>query len=285
MTRLASGSIVTAVAVAAAGLVAFAGMAQAEFMVYDNFASKMIDPEKWQGVSLEGGFGSPSTQFVRAAQFGGLRLVLDSYGGTGSDSGAPGTRQGLAVRQLTPFITGLEARVTVLGAAAQDCAANLSGGAAQARLIGSFFNDDTSPDPVTNAIGNVLGIFALSRITDQTQAIAANLARCTTADCAVAEILPGTSVVTFAMPWSTFRPVVMRMSWDQAGHFVRFVASTGGATETHDIAYPQSDVDPPAGFDFKQVRVQNFTENCTTGRRRNHIDALIDDVKVQRAAP
>ena len=55
-------------------------------------------------------------------------------------------------------------------------------------------------------------------------------------------------------------------------------------TETKNIVYlgTVTDAGPPTFNDTKQVRLQNFAENCIAARKRTFMDALFDNVKVER---
>src|SRR5262249_42598478 len=70
-----------------------AGPAHAQFVLYDDFAGGVIDPERWSGSSVEGGGASPTGEVIRIVQQGVLRLALESHGGVGSDTGLVVTRQ------------------------------------------------------------------------------------------------------------------------------------------------------------------------------------------------
>src|SRR5580765_2201357 len=117
-------------ALVAFGLVAgLAGAAGAQFVIYDDFSSGVIDPARWAGRSTEGSFDAPTTQLLRAVDNGSLHLALTSWGSAAGDSGSILSRQGLNITQLgTPggsgSITGLKARVAIVNARAQDCPSN-----------------------------------------------------------------------------------------------------------------------------------------------------------------
>lgn len=256
-----------------------AGVAWAQWTLYADFNQNVIDPELFSASSVEGGGGSPTAEVLRVAQGRALEMALVSYGGTASDVGVVTTRQQLNLKVLNPFIIGLQAKVTVLAASAENCVANPAVGNSGARLGATFFNDGTNIPG--SAVGNAFAQFQLVHNSDSTHTIFAQLFRCTSADCSAAGELPG-SPVDFTTSWSFKKAVVMEVVWEQALHQVRYTATSGANSETQTMAYTLSDTTPPAGFDNKQVRVSNFAENCVLDRTRNFISAKFDDVSVMR---
>jgi hypothetical protein len=71
----------------------------------------------------------------------------------------------------------------------------------------------------------------------------------------------------------------VRIVWREAAGKFRFVANG----EVRDVFYPVgiTAAGPPVR-DFKQLDVRNFVENCTKKRKRAVMDALFDDVQVER---
>jgi hypothetical protein len=283
--------LVLALVVVIGLLVTMTGQGQAQFVLYDDFSSGVIDPEKWSGNSLEGGFNGPSEETIRVIESGQLRLKLVSWGSASSNTGSVQSRQGLSIRQLgTPggsgFITGLSANVTVLGANAQNCGANTSASSqGRAQIFGFFFNDGTG-GPTSN-VGNILARIQLEKENNGTNQIVAFLSRCTNADCSNADVIamPG-NPVTFTTTWSTNAPVNLKLVWDEANGRFKFTATDLGtaASEVQNIVYAGTvtDAGPPTFNDTKQVRLQNFVENCTAVRKRTLMDAVFDNVRVQR---
>jgi hypothetical protein len=66
--------------IAASVLAWLAGPGHAQFVLYDDFSSGVISPDRWQGVAVEGTFSAPTTEVIRAVQSGALRLALVSWG-------------------------------------------------------------------------------------------------------------------------------------------------------------------------------------------------------------
>jgi hypothetical protein len=214
-----------------------------------------------------------------------------SWGNTSSDSGAANSRQGLNMKQLgtlggSGYINGLSAKVTVLDAAAEDCAANSTASSqARAHLIGFFFNDGAGG--VGNATGNILASLNVQKDNDGVNRIYAHLNRCTATDCATsAPVTLAGNPVTFTTTWSPNAPLTLKLVWDQVNGKFKFIVTDPVtlATEVQKIVYlgTVTDAGPPTNFDFKAVRVQNNVENCTAARKMSKMDALFDNVKVKR---
>lgn len=283
--------------VAISGLAALTGLssAQQDFENYDRFnASPLIDPERWHGVSVEGDFNQPATEWIRMIEGGQLRLALVSYGNNTSDTGNTTRRQGLGMRNLgtiggSHFIVGMKAVATVLDAEMQDCPTNPDTTSARARahLIGSFFNDGTGP--VGDATGDILVQLQLQKDPDGVNRITATLIRCAplpvSQSCNQGTTFPMTgNPVTFDMQWSVNTPVVLTLLWQKAVHRFKLTAVSAGVAEVKFIDYTGVLDDSSAlhGFDFKNVRVNNTADNCVGSRKRAFMDVLFDNVKVKR---
>jgi hypothetical protein len=290
--RLVRRAVVTVVA--AGVLTGLAGSAQAQFVVYDKFAGGVIDPEKWQGISLEGGFSAPTAEFIRAVESGTLHLKLVSYGDDTTDSGSETSRLGLGIRELGTLggsgsITGMNAKVTVHNAVVQDCVANpLTGGAirARAQLIGWFFNDGSTGS--SDETGNIIAGLQLQKEANGSNQIAPFVQRCENSTCSSVSnpALTGNGVA-FSAHWSLDSPLVLKLVWDQAdGKFTFSIRDPVALTsESHAVVYQGTitDAGPPVPGDFRHVRVQNSVKNCSTGRKQVLMDAFFDNIKVQRA--
>jgi hypothetical protein len=92
--------------------------------------------------------------------------------------------------------------------------------------------------------------------------------------------------VTFTTTWNLTAPVNLQLLWQKAKATFKFTATDLGtaASEVQKIVYGGlvTDAGPPTFNDTKQVRVQNFVENCTAARKRTFMDVVFDNVAVQR---
>jgi hypothetical protein len=278
----------------AAGLLAaVAGPTHAQFVDYDDFASGVIDPEKWQGSSVEGPFAGPTGKALRVVDNGSLRLALTSWGGNSGDSGFVTMRERLGMKQLgtlggTGFITGVKAQVTVLAVDVQNCPANPDSGSstfnslrARAGFIGWFFNDGSGS--ATDRTGNILAGTQLFRGADGINRIEGNISRCLDAGCATTAFVAGAS---FSTPWSLNTPLVLEFVWNAAlGKFVFTVTNPQTlATESKDVVYQGlvNNAGPPTVGGFNALQATNSVKNCSSARKRVVMDALFANVQVQR---
>lgn len=283
------------ITVLTAGLLAAAASpGRAQFVDYDDFSSGVIDPEKWQGTSVEGPFAGPTAKALRVVDNGALRLVLVSWGGDNSNSGFLATRERLNFRQLGTlggpgFITGMRARVTVLDVDVQDCATNPDTGnstfnslRARAELGGWFFNDGGGG--ASNRTGNILAFLKLLRGADGLNRIEGNVTRCADAACgATTSPIPAASLST---RWSLGTPLILEVVWNQPNGKFTFTVTNPAtlAAESKDAVYQGTitDAGPPTVGGFNALQVLNTVKNCSPARKRVATDALFDNVQVRR---
>ncbi|MGH7341602.1 MAG: hypothetical protein ACREKH_14010 [Candidatus Rokuibacteriota bacterium] len=286
-------SLATA-ALTAAVLGALAAPAQAQFVDYDDFSSGALDPEKWHATSLEGSNTAPTGRALRLVEDGALRIALTSWGGDSSNSGFATTRERLNLRQVgtlggTDFITGLKTRLTVLDVAVQDCVANPDPGnstfnslRARAEIIGWFFNDGSGT--ATDRTGNILASLKLYRGADGVNRIAGDVTRCADAGCS-ATTGPVPSA-PFSTLWSLGTALDLAIVWDKPNGKFTFTVTNPAtlATESKDVVYQGTITDggaPTVGA-FDALAVSNSVKNCSSARKRVAMDALFDNVQVQR---
>jgi hypothetical protein len=277
-----------------AGLLAVpAATAHAQFVTYDDFSSGAIDPAKWLGLSVEGPIAGPTGTARRVVENGSLRLALTSWGGDSSDSGFVSTRERLSIKQVgtlggSGFITGMRSRVTVQNVDVQDCATNSDPGnstfnslRARAEIIGWFFNDGSGSS--NDRTGNILATVKLYRGAEGNR-ISADVTRCSDAGCGTTT--PAVPGVTFSTQWSLNTPLVIQLVWSQgAGKFTFTVTNPATlATESRDVVYQGTvtNAGPPTVGGFNALSAGNSVKNCSSARKRVLMDALFDDVQLQR---
>jgi hypothetical protein len=282
------------VLIVATGLVlGLAGPAHAQFVTYDDFSSGAIDPAKWLGLSVEGPIAGPTGTARRVVENGSLRLALTSWGNDSSNSGFVSTRESLNIKQVgtlggSGFITGMRARITVQNVDVQDCPTNSDSGnstsnslRARAEMLGWFFNDGSGS--ANNGTGNILAIVKLHRGAEGNR-ISADVTRCLDAACATTTA--PVPAATFSTQWALNTPLVLQLVWNQGAGKFTFTATnpTTLATESRDIVYQDTvtNAGPPRVGGFNALRVGNSAKNCDGARKRVLMDALFDDVQVQR---
>ena len=280
-----------------AALAALAWLTQpsdAQFVLYDNFEAGGIDPARWQGFINEGTFAGPTEEAHRLVENGSLRVHLVSWGDDATNTGSVRSRNGVNVTQLgTPggsgFITGLKAKVTVVGADTQDCPTNPETAApslGRAQLIGAFFNDGSSGG-AGDRTGDIIAVFELQRRKDGTNRIVATVNRCPNSGCT-----PGSNPIAvtgnpaaLTTTWDANTPLTLKMVWNQAGGKFAFTVTNPVtlATETVATTYtPTITQGGPPVSDIKSVRLLNDVENCSGDRKSVSMDALFDNVNFRR---
>ena len=275
--------LAAAVSVAAALVMGLADAGHAQFVLYDDFASGAIDPEKWFGFSTEGPVGGPSAETTRIVDGGALRLSLTSHGRTDSDAGTTFSRQAVGMKQLgvpwqSGYVIGVQGDITILGAKAQGCASNPEsnpGTRARATTSGNYFNDGSSTGP-TDGTGDIGAFLQVQKDNDGGNRIVTGIFRCTSATCSTST----TELFSvFATTWTLNTPVPFKIVWQKDQARFRVVANG----EVKDLLYPAGiSVAGPPVLNFKNLRAENTVENCTTGAKKARMDALFDNIAVRR---
>jgi len=244
--------------------------------LYDDFSSKPLNPDKWMGRERDFGPGAPNTETTRKIKQGAAGIDLTTYGFTSSDSGTSGiSSSNLSV--IDPAaVTTMQADVTVKNAKVVGCAANPTGSAARARLIGEFFNDGSSTG-VGDRTGDIVAAMHSQLDSLAGDSLVAFLARCTNATCTTTSVL--TSHV-FTAVWAKGVADTFLMQWDQPNHQFHFTLNPGGSQEQATLGYTQSDSTAP-GFGFKALQAANTIASCQSGPRGSAtMKALFDNVMV-----
>jgi hypothetical protein len=249
----------------------WAGESRAQFMLYDDFTGADLDPTKWRGQNR-----GQHLESVKRIQNGRLLLGNFTYGESSSDSGRSTGRTGVQVADSSNII-GLAARLTVLAASSEDCAANDSGARASAQLGAAFFNVGLSTGP-DDRTGDVLSRIQLNERDGIEKVIDIRLEQCTDPDCDTFVILASRELVT---TWDLGETHLLVMQWDPDADQVLFRADA----EFDSLSYVVPDSDPASSNGIgKRLRVRNHAENCTTGANRlSSFVVLVDDVFVLSA--
>ncbi len=269
-----------ALVVAFGTISAFAEVSQAQLVPYDDFSNPRIDPAKWQGHESPRD-DNPNAEAFRRIQNGQLQITLLSYGGTDTDAGRRTGRFGLAVRN-PDLVTAMQADVTVVRAAAQDCVASASSSRARGQLVGRFFNDGSSSGPGDHTGDVPVGIHKArdSKVGDRIEAF---INRCLTPDCQSTEELAGLALNS---TWVLGQADTLRLEWDEVGEQFIYTVNPGSpAEESVALSYEGlvANAGPP-GFDLKRFRISNTGANCTSGRKLVFMQALFDNVQLKPAA-
>jgi hypothetical protein len=166
--------------------------------------------------------------------------------------------------------------VTIKSPFVQGCPSNTTPTRARAQIIGSFFNDGTSPGPGDRTGDIAAGIH---KVKDSLSGnvIEGFLLRCTNADCTSVTTIVSRS---FAASWAVGVPDTLHLQWDAPSN--QYVYSVNPGTpneETVVIPYAFSD-GTPAAAPFRSLRAHNTVASCMAGQKKASISALFDDVFV-----
>jgi hypothetical protein len=254
----------------------------AQFVLYDDFSSGVIDPSMWYGDSTGGNFNAPMTEMLRQIDNGQLHLATTSYGNNQSDTGTVTSRVHLKMKQLganggTGFITGIKANITMLDAKIGKCGPNTATGQARGHMSGIFFYDGT-PAGTNDRTGSIGAFFNMVKhappINGQT--FVGGMFRCADASCSTTPTIAST---TFTATWVVGETVTAKLLWNKAAG--KFTFTVKG--ETLDLFYPSGLADNgPAVFDTKSLQATNIVENCEGVYKKGISDVLFDNVQVRR---
>ncbi len=251
----------------------------AQLVLYDDFSTGLIDPDKWYGNNTDLGSANPTTEAVRLIQRGQLELRLNQYGLNNSDSGSSQGAIRLLVTNPTP-ITTWQATVTVVSAVVETCSTNPGTGnvRAGAEIYAHFFNDGSSTGP-----GDLTGdmVTGIQQDLDGTlgDVFKAVSSRCANSSCSSFQSL---GFQVFTTTWALNQPQTLTLTWDAAHkQFIYSVKPVNGSTETITIPYTQSDSTPPV-LGFKVLEAQNRAVNCNGSQKHAFMDALFDNVMVNQ---
>ena len=265
--------------------------AQSTYFLYDDFASKTIDPDRW--VALENRpSGIQMLDSVRDIEKGTLHMLNYFYGDTSANTGySSGANR--VVFPDSSGMTGLIAKVQIQAYALNGCPANNQPADVRARIGGDWFN--TGIPTLGSSEGNVTTTIYPRRRSNSTDGVdvfevVATVNRCNDPDCTT-----GTSLGSFgANVLGTVKKgkwVTLRVEWDQVNH--RFIFQRDKQPEVY-INYKQSanwdpawdDTQPPlvayGGYMRLEARGQVPTcEPTEEPRPMVFIEAKFDDIYIK----
>jgi hypothetical protein len=251
------------------------------FVLYDNFHTIFLDPDKWIG--SESNTGVLILENSRENDWGRLHFRSRIYGGTASDSGRGfgGTR---LVFTEADKVTAIKAKVQVIYVEAKGCATNPQYTRAAVRLVGYFFNTGI-PTP-GSGVNDVLASVSVQRQSDSTDKpnllkVVASVVKCLNSNCTDADPIGSVDLGTTALWWT----VPVSIQWDKDNH--QFIFQLDRYPKTYIPYYDLPDTSPPGLQNNKRIEVQGLLPNCTGEPQPvAFIDVFLDDVLVnQGAAP
>lgn len=255
---------------------------------YDNFQLGPINPNKW--LPTQFGIGGADAFNVYEANRTiildplnpserVLRILNRAYGENNSNAGTSFGAFRLKVKNPSTT-TAIRARLQVRNFTSTGCPGNSTPTAAQAQILGWFFNAGT-PTPGSGVDDVIAGVGA-RRSSDSADPpgvlqISAFVFHCSDVDCFNGTFLGGVPLGTV----TTGQWVRLLMQWDQANH--RFIFQRGTQPPLF-VPYTVTDTQLP-GVQLKTLGVDNFVANCTAAPRPTAlVDTLWDNVFVNENA-
>ena len=249
------------------------------FVLYDNFNSYKINPDKWFGRTS--GFGQQVTDEVRIALLGSLHLVSRAYAIPSPNIGGE-SFYGQGLGFIDPdAITSVKTSIRVLAYDLKGCGDLDVNSRVRARFAGYFFNTTGSPTP-GNPEGDVFVTFALQRNAGSldplnTLRVGAGLSLCLDASCLAFQVLNGVDLGTARIG----QRVALRLEWDKENH--RFIVQRDNQPEVF-LPYDVPDSSPP-GLKSKRLEVARSISNCSAEPRpTSYMSAFFGDVYVNSSA-
>ena len=238
-------------------LLGFAGVSQAQLVLYDDFNGKPIDPAKWFGSERSAGAPAPNTEAARKIAGNKLSLSATTWGRTDSNSGNAGNEfNALLVTNPAP-ITTIQADVTVKEVEVIGCAVNPTSTRARAQIAAAFFNDGGSTGPADRT-GDVFATIQKTRDSITGDQMEAVITRCSNAACTATNAL---GFRGFTTPWTAGDADTLTLQWDQPNHQFVYTVAHKKANEVITLAYANPDFNGPV-LNFKQLAANNSVASC-----------------------
>jgi len=261
---LASMFVLLTVALSKAGV--------AQLVLYDNFASRNIDPSKWFGTFGDQDQREVVRRLVGEEEDRRLHLSQTAYSATTDDVGSSGNIFGLQF-SVPSAITEASFTVAVNQAVAVGCTSNSQPTLTGPEFRGRFFNTENSP---TSSLGDVevgIGPGRTSTDTGSAMQVVFHYERCTDAFCGTRTPV-GVGVLGNVQPDSTN---TYHIKWDQPNHRFAFQLNNGPL-----VFSPYTVSDSSAPFDsFKAIDIARVVPHCTTTPRPfASVDAFFSNIYV-----
>ena len=243
-------------------------------VLYDNFNSALINPDKWFGSEFSGG-----REVFRTVQNGQLRLLDRVYGNNGSNSGY--WHGNIRLSFMNPStITTIKTTVSASKFECVGCNANPGSSSwAAAYIQGFYFNTGNStPGNNTNDVRARIGIEASTNNSTQPQVldVIANIQKCLNSDCSTTETIATKNLGTASLA----QKVILYIKWDKLNH--RFILRRDSQPLVYArydaVKYPEKS---SPGNNVKRLVAAGSAANCTGSPRPvGFMDAFFDNVYI-----
>lgn len=266
-------------------LTGISARAQGTLVLYDNFESKYLDPEKWFGVvsMTTGGSVLESVRQIKTEPtYGskGLYFSQRGYGDTSVDSGAPRLMNRLTIADGANIST-MQSKVLVKKVEAIGCSTPGSDDTdVEARMGGFFFNTGLTPTP-GDATNDVIATIALRRLSSSASKaneleVIGSAFHCSNANCTT-----GAAVGTDQNLGTVLlgKRVKLQITWDPQND--RFIFQKGKNPGVSLSYSPLSDTSAPGALNggLKRLEVFELVANCTSQPRPvGSMEVFFDDL-------
>jgi len=253
--------------------VAVPGYAGPKWVLYDNFGSGIINPNKWTAQES----GSTGRETARKVVSKKLNLLERNYAYTSSDSGLPS-----AITQVTfansSNIRAIKATVKLVKIMTVGCDSNADPTWVAAKLDGSFLN--TGPQTAGSRQNDVyawIGIWRDSESSDDngTARVGIRVKRCTNATCS-------STVTAYSGSLGTIKEgqkAVLSVEWNTTDQ--QFIFQRDKQTPVVFAMPGVQDTLAPT-VDYKKLMASTEVPNCTSSPRpTGFINVLFDDVYIK----
>jgi hypothetical protein len=249
-------------------------------VLYDDFNSHLINPDKWFGTSAN----FYSTEGARLSLFRQLQILNRAYGNPSPVPGEAVAAQGLDF--IDPdSVTAIKTSIRVLAYQLMGCGDSDLTSRVRARIVGSFFNTTDNPEPGSN-LNDLYAQIRVQRNAGSTDAsnilrVYADIGLCKTTNCSGPggwEEIDSTELGTVRLG----QKVTLYLAWDEANEY--FTVQRDNETEV--LSYKgQVQAKSLPSASFKRLQVTQSLANCTTQPRPNgFMSAFFDNVYVNASA-
>lgn len=264
---------------------AIPGPASAQLVPYDDFQTKLLNPDKWFGKeSSDSGIdileSRRQTKNEPIYGFKGLNIVNRSYASGESDTGRSSSSNRLVFDDGS-FIKTIQSIVLVKKFEETACATNVSATEPRVRIGGMFFNTGAStPGDSTNDINAFIIVGRPSDATDLAAGefkIYAKVNICNDPECGSSTELGSVDIGTVMVN----KKAKLRISWDPANN--RFVFQNRRAAEVYiTYAVPVGSAPGTSHGGNKRLEVHHLIPNCTTAPRPvSFMEAFFDNIMIE----
>lgn len=248
-------------------------------VIYDNFSSPLINPDKWMGEEANSGkiLRDSFRQISRKA----LDMKIVGYSNTDSDTGSEiGTNS--VIHTNGELVTDFMTTLTVKQFSVSACESNASGNFARARITAPLFNVGTPvPDSSVDDIYAQYRVIGAPEVSD-TLKVVAFVQRCLDDGCSSTQELFKKQVCTIGVA----EPIKLRIKWNSANNTIVFYHAKESEDMQSDVYKYTFDDSVLAGVAWrKRLDVSMGLGNCTdTPRPSAMIEAVFDNVYVNESA-